>query len=78
LYSVAVSHNARGKGLGDILVDAAEKAARHRRKGRIFLEVRHNNAAAIRLYERRGYVKVGAIPGFYEDGEDAWRYEKTL
>ena len=78
LYSVAVSHHARGRGLGDILVDAAENAARQRGSGRIFLEVRHNNAAAIRLYERRGYVRIAAIPGFYEDGEDAWRYEKAL
>jgi ribosomal-protein-alanine acetyltransferase len=78
LYSVAVSHHARGQGLGDILVDAAEKAARQRGSRRIFLEVRHSNASAIRLYERRGYLRIGTIPGFYEDGEDAWWYEKTL
>jgi [ribosomal protein S18]-alanine N-acetyltransferase len=78
LYSVGVSHHARGQGLGDILVDAAEKVAQQRGSRRIFLEVRHDNAGAIRLYERRGYVRIGTIPGFYEDGEDAWRYEKTL
>ncbi len=78
LYSVAVSHHARGQGLGDVLVDAAEKEAQRRGSRRIFLEVRHNNAGAIRLYERRGYRKIGVIPRFYEDGEDAFRYEKTL
>jgi ribosomal-protein-alanine acetyltransferase len=78
LYSVAVSDRARGQGVGDVLVDAAELAARHRGSHRIFLEVRRSNAGAIRLYERRGYHRIGAIPGFYEDGEDAWRYQKDL
>lgn len=78
LYSIAVSHHARGRGIGDVLVDAAEETARRRGARRIFLEVRHGNAGAIRLYERRGYRRTGAIPGFYEDGEDAWRYEKAL
>ena len=78
LYSVAVSDRARGQGIGDILVGAAEETARRRGSGRLFLEVRHNNAGAIRLYERRGYRRIGAIPGFYEDGEDAWRYQKDL
>ena len=78
LYSVAVSDRVRGQGIGDVLVDAAELAARHHGCRRIFLEVRHSNASAIRLYERRGYRRIGAIPGFYEDGEDAWRYQKDL
>jgi ribosomal-protein-alanine N-acetyltransferase len=78
LYSVAVSDRARGQGIGDILVGAAEQAARHRGSRRIYLEVRHGNTGAIRLYERRGYRRIGAIPEFYEDGEDAWRYQKDL
>ena len=78
LYSVAVSDRARGQGIGDILVAAAEQAARHRGSRRIYLEVRHSNAGAIRLYERRGYRRIGVLPGFYEDGEDAWRYQKDL
>ncbi|MEY2262323.1 GNAT family N-acetyltransferase, partial [Rhodanobacter denitrificans] len=36
------------------------------------------NAAAIGLYERRGFRRTGHQPGYYEDGEDAWRYEKPL
>ena len=31
-----------------------------------------------RLYERQGYLRFGVLPGFYEDGTDAWRYEKRL
>jgi ribosomal-protein-alanine acetyltransferase len=78
LYSVAVADHARGRGIGDILVDAAEDAARRRGCHRLFLEVRQSNAGAIRLYERRGYRRTRAIPGFYEDGEDAWQYQKVL
>ncbi len=78
LYSIAVSHAARGRGLGDLLADAAEATARRRGCARITLEVRTDNHGAIRLYARRGYVRFGAVAEFYEDGADAWRYKKIL
>lgn len=38
----------------------------------MILEVRINNAAAIRLYERLGFLRVGLRRGYYHDtGEDA-------
>jgi ribosomal protein S18 acetylase RimI-like enzyme len=42
------------------------------------LEVRVDNVAAIRLYERRGYEVVGVTDDFYEDGSDALRMRKRL
>ena len=42
------------------------------------LEVRTDNAAAIALYEGRGYRRLAGIASYYEDGGDAWRYEKAL
>ena len=39
---------------------------------------RQDNPGAIRLYEKLGYRRFAAIAGFYEDGADAWRYEKRL
>ena len=30
------------------------------------------------LYERAGYRRIGRYAGYYEDGADAWRYEKSL
>jgi ribosomal protein S18 acetylase RimI-like enzyme len=78
LYSIAVADAARGRGLGEALLSAAEGAARRHDARRMRLEVRHDNAAAIRLYERMGYRRFGAYAGFYEDGADAWRYEKGL
>jgi len=45
---------------------------------RLRLEVRKDNAAAIGLYERLDFHRFGEKRGFYEDGADAWRYEKRL
>jgi len=78
LYSIAVAHAARGRGVGEALVRATERAARAGQRTRVRLEVRQDNASAIRLYERLGYRRFGAYAGFYEDGADAWRYEKEL
>jgi len=78
LYSLAVAHTARGRGVGEALVRAVERAAQAHGCTRLRLEVRQDNAGAIRLYERLGYRRFGAYPGFYEDGADAWRYEKPL
>jgi ribosomal protein S18 acetylase RimI-like enzyme len=78
LYSIAVGHEARGRGLGEALLGAVERAARASGRRRLRLEVRQDNAGAIRLYERLGYRCFGAYAGFYEDGADAWRYEKHL
>jgi len=78
LYSIAVSDAARGQGLGAVLLEAAEQVARRRGSRRLRLEVSQRNPAAIRLYERHGYRRIGERRGYYENGEDAWRYEKLL
>lgn len=78
LYSIAISHVARGRGLGAALLDAAEREARDRRCTEMKLEVRTDNLAAIALYEKHGYLRGKRVPGFYENGMDAWRYEKPL
>ena len=78
LYSIAVSHDARGRGVGAALLDAGEREARRRDCVAIRLEVRTDNAAAIALYEKRGYRRERLESGFYENGADAWRYTRTL
>jgi|SRR5579883_702112 len=78
LYSIAVSERARGRGIAKALLAAVEAAARRRRAARLRLEVRKDNSAAIALYERLGFHRFGEKTGFYEDGADAWRYEKQL
>lgn len=78
LYSIAVADTARGRGLGEALLKAAEHAARKRGCISLRLEVRQDNAGAVRLYERLGFRRFAARAGYYEDGADAWRYEKNI
>lgn len=78
LYSVAVDRRFRGRGLAAALLGDAERVARRRGADRMSLEVREDNDAAIRLYERLGYVLKGRRAGYYADGADARRYEKRL
>lgn len=78
LYSIAVDHAARGRGIASALLHAVERRAHAHGCARLRLEVRQDNPGAIQLYEKSGYHRFGAIAGFYEDGADAWRYQKIL
>jgi ribosomal protein S18 acetylase RimI-like enzyme len=78
LYSLAVHPAAAGRGIGSRLLDAAEAAAFASGADRLRLEVRPDNHAAIRLYERRGYRRIGRREPYYADGAPALRYERTL
>lgn len=78
LYSIASKPEARGKGVGSALIAAVEAAARARQCRSLRLEVRTDNETAMRLYERLGYRQIGRYTRYYQDGADAWRYEKGL
>ncbi|MEZ2419177.1 GNAT family N-acetyltransferase [Luteibacter sp. RCC_6_2] len=78
LYSIATAPQAQGKGVGSALIHASENAARGHGCRSLRLEVRKDNAVAIRLYERLGYVRIGEYAKYYADGADAFRFEKLL
>jgi ribosomal-protein-alanine acetyltransferase len=78
LYSLAVDPELRGKGIGSELIEAAEASAVGHDCSYLRLEVRRNNDTAIRLYEKRGYKRIGLLPDYYEDHMEALRYEKLL
>ena len=78
LSSIAVSPTRAGSGLGGLLLDAAEAEASRHGCTRLRLEVRTDNGAGIRLYERRGYLRTATREAYYEDGMAAWCYAKTL
>jgi ribosomal-protein-alanine N-acetyltransferase len=78
VYSLATQPQARGKGVGTALLQAADRAARRRGCRALRLEVNVRNAKAVRLYERLGYRRIGRYAHYYQDGADAWRYEKAL
>lgn len=46
--------------------------------GAVGLHVRKSNQAACRLYQERGYAIDLTIPGYYQDGEDAYFMNKPL
>jgi ribosomal protein S18 acetylase RimI-like enzyme len=60
------------------LLATAERFAVKRGSSAMRLEVRADNVAAQRLYERRDYRRFGVRRGYYEDRADALRYEKAL
>ncbi len=78
LYSLAVAADLRGRGIGEILLDACEGDAIDRGCTRLRLEVRDDNGPAQRLYERRDYRLLASRPDYYEDGATALCYEKRL
>ncbi len=78
LYSLATQPEARGKGVGSALLEASAHTARRRGCRALRLEVRADNALAISLYERLGFRRIGGYARYYQDGADAWRYEKAL
>jgi [ribosomal protein S18]-alanine N-acetyltransferase len=78
LYSLSVDRRMSGRGIGSRLLAAAEEAASGAGAERLRLEVRADNATAISLYERRGYVRIGRRDDYYEDGAPALRYEREI
>lgn len=78
LYSLIVSAQARGQGIASLLLADAEAQARQSGRHAVRLEVRADNAAAVRLYERAGYRVFGQRSGYYDDGADALRMQKPL
>lgn len=78
IYSVIVSPEARGLGLGARLVRAAEARARSAKRRCMSLEVRADNRPARLLYEKLGYRVGKTLPAYYEDGADGQRLEREL
>jgi [ribosomal protein S18]-alanine N-acetyltransferase len=78
LTSIAVTPHAARAGVGQRLLAAAENAATAAGLTRMRLEVRADNAAAKRLYDKVGYHLLDTLPDYYEDGGAALRYEKAL
>jgi len=78
LYSIAVAPHAGGRGVGPMLLAAAEDAANRRRRRAMRLEVHEHNTRAIARYEKSGYRLFGRHRDYYDDHGDALRFEKPL
>jgi ribosomal-protein-alanine N-acetyltransferase len=73
VYALAVHPDARGQRLGKRLLDDMIRSLRDRGAGRIFLEVRTDNAAAVRLYESAGFSPCRLLANYYGKGIAAHR-----
>ena len=62
VMKMLVHRSARKRGVGELLMRAAEAAAAEHRKTLLVLDTA--SADAERLYERCGWQRVGAIPGY--------------
>lgn len=78
LYSIAVAPHIGRRGVGPLLLAAAEKAARRRGRETMRLEVHEHNTRAIARYEKSGYRLFGRHRDYYDDHADALRFEKPL
>jgi ribosomal-protein-alanine N-acetyltransferase len=68
----------RRRGVGSVLMDAAEQWAREQDLALIGLETAQDNLAAQRFYAARGYRKVDKVENYYADGTAAWIMVKSL
>lgn len=71
ILTIGVDPQARGRGLGRLLLDAAAAHAVAGGAAALFLEVAEDNLPALRLYEICGFVLVGRRPGYYRRKDGA-------
>ena len=69
--TLGVTKPLQGEGVGSLLLDALLAEA-DKRSPVVLLEVRADNEAAQRLYQRRGFTEIGRRRGYYQpSGADA-------
>jgi ribosomal protein S18 acetylase RimI-like enzyme len=78
LYSIAVAAGMRGRGVSAALLDDATRRMRDAGAAVLRLETRVDNLAAQHLFARSGFVQHGRKAAYYEDGEDALLFQKSL
>ena len=79
MMNLAVSEDARGRGIGEKLVLSLIDKLRLNDVYRLTLEVRVSNAPAIKLYEKLGFRIIGRRPNYYyHPKEDALIMGKEL
>jgi ribosomal-protein-alanine N-acetyltransferase len=79
LLQIAVRKDTRQGGVGSFLLSAVLQYAKNKSLGKVFLEVRRSNAAAIGLYEKFGFKTLRLRKGYYDNPtEDALVMEATI
>ena len=79
LYWLVVADGARGRGVGAALFAAvAKELAGRARLIRVETSSLEGQGGARRFYEKCGFQLVGAIPGFYREGDDLLTFTMAL
>ena len=78
VVSLAVTPQARRKGVASGLLKTAMTAMWGYKAKQIYLEVRVTNEAGVNLYKMVGLEVTRTVPGYYSDGEDAYVMSKKL
>jgi ribosomal-protein-alanine N-acetyltransferase len=68
---LAVRPDARGQGLGSLLLERAVGVMASVDASSVKLEVRESNDPAVGLYRSHGFVHRRTVPRYYDDGEAA-------
>lgn len=78
IYTVDVVPKYRRIGVGLKLLEEIEKDFTEKGAEACFLEVRFNNLAARKLYQKHGYIEIGKLNNYYARGIHGIRLEKKL
>jgi ribosomal-protein-alanine N-acetyltransferase len=75
---VGVQDAYRKKGIGSALLAQFIKEMKTQQVTRVDLEVRTSNTVALQFYQKRGFLLNATLPGFYQNGENAYSMRKEL
>lgn len=78
ITNIAVSPSFRQKGVASALMDKVIENCKDTDVYSITLEVRVSNNAAISMYEKYGFERVGLRPKYYDNKEDALLMTKEI
>ena len=79
ITNICVSKDRRNSGIGTAIVKSLFEKGRENGIKKIFLEVRKSNLAAVSLYEKLGFERLGVRKNYYEAPvEDALTMIKEL
>lgn len=79
VHRIAVDPRLRGRGYGQLLLEDFLTRARDSGVASVLLEVRAGNAAAIGLYVKNGFARIGIRRGYYQKPrEDAHILQKCF
>lgn len=78
IATIGTAKSNQRQGIAQKLMDRAVTLAQEKGCENLTLEVRKDNAKAVALYEKNGFIKAAERKHYYEDGMDAWLLIKPI